>query len=904
MALLDAQFPVHKERSYASAFHGGRLSPAQLSSQLTDSGGRGGGSGETIRCDMPTPLTSSASSGSIAQTQPSASAAGLPTSSSTAELVALGLISTADATEESDPTTPVVDSAEYSSSDGGGYDPLPPIPTSSRNGSGGMVGSTNGGTAGLDATAGGGGQTSVSGGTDMSGGVVTGGPGARSTGGMGLGVRNQSLTNLAMGRSQSVSSFPSDLFAGGAGTRMTAPEAPSWGSYPANLDKAGGASSTHAFTMSPATGPIGGSGGGGTSATGASGASSRASSGLRASSAGAEGGSELSPAQFTGRGTAPRREVERGVSAWPPSLRSSQRRPVGTSVDHGGVPPGRSGGGTPSGRAMVHNRSDTDLVASFSRLGFGHGGITRWSPHMSPTASPLGAPLLEEDPLDLELEESAHEAAGGDTFATVASPRGQGHRSGISLASSASGAVARLPRHASYPSLTLSHGSYGMGDLVQGAFADLTVGDNTGGASAESAGSGAAGSGGAGTLSASSMSSGSLSGSSSRANGRVGPSGVNTGSSGASVSGVTVSTTSALSTTGSRTAGGYSPTTGTGTPATLSPGHSHSPATSAQRAFSSLRQTPPDGGRTASQGSRHRASHGAGHAGSPSTVSVSSGGAASASGGAAVHGHRPNTHAYDQGRAVMGGVDGVMMTDGRFVPSSNIYQDGPHMMFGDGFGAGGGYDNMAAGAHGMDVPWHISQDPVSLYQALLMKQSLAAAHASGMRFPNMLPVANGMGVSMMDMATLAAAAQAAAGGRSGYGGVGGAYGGHLSTGIDGHVPGGYGRRDSAPMRGSAGPRSAGMGGMEVGYVNHMGHMGEGRGGGMMGMGRGGGMYDIVEDVGDGNVYQVQFKRSTRNFLLGKNCQRDLQVSSDGGGRDSSMVNLMSGYCSRALHVEV
>lgn len=49
---------------------------------------------------------------------------------------------------------------------------------------------------------------------------------------------------------------------------------------------------------------------------------------------------------------------------------------------------------------------------------------------------------------------------------------------------------------------------------------------------------------------------------------------------------------------------------------------------------------------------------------------------------------------------------------------------------------------------------------------------------------------------------------------------------------------------------------------------------------MLGMGRGGGMYDIVEDVGDGNVYQVQFKRSTRNFLLGKTCQRDLQVSFD------------------------
>lgn len=183
----------------------------------------------------------------------------------------------------------------------------------------------------------------------------------------------------------------------------------------------------------------------------------------------------------------------------------------------------------------------------------------------------------------------------------------------------------------------------------------------------------------------------------------------------------------------------------------------------------------------------------------------------------------------------------------------------------------------------MDVPWGASQDPVSLYQALLMKQSLAAAHASGMRFPNVVPVANGMGLNMVDMATLAAAAQAASG-RGGYGGGGGGggYGGH--PGMDVH--GGYGRRDGGGQQQQQhqqqqrmGPRG-GMGGVDVGGYG-MGPMGGGgmprgamgRGGG----GGGGGMYDIVEDVGDGNVYQVQFKRSTRNFLLGKSCQRDLQV---------------------------
>ncbi|CAM9203664.1 unnamed protein product, partial [Scytosiphon promiscuus] len=135
------------------------------------------------------------------------------------------------------------------------------------------------------------------------------------------------------------------------------------------------------------------------------------------------GGADLSPPQFAGRGTAARREVmgmERSGPAPSSSAaassavaRGSQRRPKGggSSFDPRGIPSG-PGGGAPTGgggRTMVHNRSDTDLVASFSRLGFGQGGVSRWSPLMSPTASPLvGAPLLEEDPLDLELEGDTH----------------------------------------------------------------------------------------------------------------------------------------------------------------------------------------------------------------------------------------------------------------------------------------------------------------------------------------------------------------------------------------------------------------------------------------------------------------------------------------------------------------
>ena len=71
--------------------------------------------------------------------------------------------------------------------------------------------------------------------------------------------------------------------------------------------------------------------------------------------------------------------------------------------------------------------------------------------------------------------------------------------------------------------------------------------------------------------------------------------------------------------------------------------------------------------------------------------------------------------------------------------------------------------------------------------------------------------------------------------------------------------------------GMAGPMSSGVG---VGP-----RMGPGPGPQMgRGGGGGGGMYEVVEqDLGDGNVYHVQFKRSARNFLLGKTCQRDLQV---------------------------
>lgn len=836
MALLDVPYSQQRA-SYGSGLPSRRSGSAATSqgfkshllqpSQVTEAalsgtfggGADGGSAGDGSQ--MQTSLRGSTSSGSL--THPP----GIPHSGSTAELVALGLLGAGDPRDDSGG----VDRTEYNS-DIEGYDGRSSIRAS--NSSGSMVGSgsTGGGSGCVDSSPRGGGQGSVSAGGDL-GGVTN--AGTRSAGGMGVSITN--LDNMV--RSQSVSSFHSDLFAGGAAVRTNTSESPSWGSYPANLDKAGGGRVGNAFNVSPTTAPLRGT-------------TSRSSAGVRpASSGGDVSGAEPSPHQFTGRGTAPRREVERGAPNWPTGMRSSQRRPTttggggGSSFDQRGNPSGPGGGAPTSGRAMVHNRSDTDLVASFSRLGFGQGGVSRWSPLMSPTASPLvGAPLLEEDPLDLELEESAREAAGAEASMGTSSTqlsRGQRGAAAGARAEEASLGV-RLPRHASYPSLALTRGNsgHGMEDLVYGALEHLTVGDSATGSANGSGGEGSNGNGGG--LGPSGMSSSSLSGSTSgRISGRM----VNGDADGGSNSGV-LKSPAAL--------GGYS-----SSPARSS--STQSPATSTQRSTQGLRQGPPDSSRV-SQGSRHR-SH------------------PHATGGGGVGHDHPNSQSYDQGR----GADGAMMSDGRYgLPSAGMMRDSvlgspTGVMYSDvgaGYAAGGGasaggYDSMGTAGGMMDVPWGANQDPVSLYQALLMKQSLAAAHASGMRFPNMMPMTNGMGMNMMDMATIVAAAQAAqtASGR-------GPYGGSSVGGYPAMDP--YGRRDGGPHQ-RMGPR-AGVAGVDVGYGFHSGGgMSEGRMGARMGMGRGGGgMYDMVEDIGDGNVYQVQFKRSTRNFLLGKTCERDLQVT--------------------------
>ncbi|CAM9399169.1 unnamed protein product [Chrysoparadoxa australica] len=142
-------------------------------------------------------------------------------------------------------------------------------------------------------------------------------------------------------------------------------------------------------------------------------------------------------------------------------------------------------------------------------------------------------------------------------------------------------------------------------------------------------------------------------------------------------------------------------------------------------------------------------------------------------------------------------------------------------------------------------------DPWALYNALLVNQSMAAA--AGMRLPVMLP--NGMGgMNMVNMATLAAAAEAQAqqaGGRAPYGA------GYNGYNEDMHLAGGY---------------------------VHGGMPGDLRGMRANNMGMGGGLaFDPSQqphqpqDLGDGNLYTVQFKKGSRDFLLGKTCPRDLEI---------------------------
>ena len=883
MALLDLPYP-HQRASYGSGLPSRRsssattedvkahfLQPPQVTGAATQvpfggSGGFGGGNGG-VGSEMQTSLSGSASSGSLAPPP------GLPHSGSTAELVALGLLGSGDSQDDS----AGLDRKPYSG-ELGGYEGRLSIPGS--NSSGSMVGSgsTGSGSGGLEAASSGGGVQGSGAGIDAPSRAGTG-----SAGGLGMELRDHSLTNLAnMVRSQSVSSFHSNLFARGAAATTGVSESSTWGSYPANLDKAGGDRAGNAFAMSPGTAPLRGT-------------TTRGSTGIRPTSSGGDvGGAELSPPQFAGRGTAPRREVERGASTWATGMRTSQRRPTttggngGSSFDQRSVPPGPGGGVPTSGRAIVHNRSDTDLVASFSRFGFGQGSVSRWSPLMSPTASPLvGAPLLEEDPLDLELEGSTRNAAGAEAYMVSSSSQpsrgqrsvgaggGQAHETSLGV---------RLPRHASYPSLALSresNGGHGVEELVHGALEHLTVGDSATGGGGGPGGEGTNGNGTGGRgLGASSMGSGSLSGSASnRVSGRLAAAPVSGdgGGGGSGVVSMAGASTGVMNSPAALGGGGY-----TSSPARSS--STLSPATSTQRTAKGVRHGSHEGGRS-SQTPRHR----------PHTH----GGSGSSGGGGGGHDH-PNPQLYEQvrGGGMAGGVDGVMMNDGRFVPSSPaMMRDSgmgghPGIIYPDlatGYGSGGiaggsggGFDSMGGSMGGMaapggmiDAPWGANQDPVSLYQALLMKQSLAAAHASGMRFPNMMPMTNGMGINVMDMATIAAAAQtAAATGRGPYGGGGGGAGGY--PGMD-PMAGGYGRRDGGLSQ-RTGPR-AGVAGVDVGYGFPVGAgMSDGRMTMRMGMSRGGGsMYDMVENIGDGNVYQVQFKRSTRNFLLGKACERDLQV---------------------------
>ncbi|CAM9662204.1 unnamed protein product, partial [Choristocarpus tenellus] len=391
---------------------------------------------------------------------------GLPQSSSTAELVALGLIGSDTADE-----TATVGSSDYNS-DGGGYDPRSPgLPVSSS--SGGVVGIGVGTAGGLSVSTSAGLGPATNGGGGVSKVLGTG-----SAGGMGLGLKTPSLTNLAnMVRSQSVSSFHSEtsLFTDPA----TTTESPAWGSR--NHDVVGGVGgNSSAAVMSSSLGSLSGVGGSGSTGNGL-------------------GGVDLSVfGGRTGLASSSRRvsDEDHGIPSWATAAAAAvaQRRSVGSSaLANGAVPrtavPPTSG----SRRSLVYNHSDTDLVASFGRLGFGSVGGTPWSPLTSPNSSPMfgaSAPLLE-DSLHLGPGQSLDQGAsssGGGLGGGISIPQGSagggfdhftsntdspvhrmasGHvhmgiRSGIGGSNNGDSA-SRLPRHASYPSLSRVGGGGGGG---------------------------------------------------------------------------------------------------------------------------------------------------------------------------------------------------------------------------------------------------------------------------------------------------------------------------------------------------------------------------------------------------------------------------------------------------------
>ncbi|CAM9743665.1 unnamed protein product, partial [Discosporangium mesarthrocarpum] len=452
MALLETPSQSHQEvhdnfsegggqggGPWFNAYYSGHNSVRSPPMESQHNSGGGGGNGSLHRKEMPVP--SSGNGGGLAPPP------GLPHSSSTAELVALGLIGSDTADE-----TATVGSSEYNS-DGGGYDPRSPGLVVAA-GNGGVVGGTGVGTTGGLGVSTSSGLVSSLGGS--AGGVNVAGTG--SAGGMGLGLKTPSLTNLAnMVRSHSVSSFHSEnsLFTDPA----TTTESPAWGSHK-NVDTTGGTA--------------GGSGGGNPAAASTPLATPISSSlgSLPGSHGGGSGGAGVTEAElsaFAARGLAASRRVPEdehhsgGMGSWSASAAAAaamQRRPVGTSAvgGHGGLPRS-SAMPSNSRRSMVYNHSDTDLVASFSRLGFpsvgsgtgthgaGAGGTvmarslgrasggleaegalqggsgrpsSHWSPLTSPNSSPMfgtGAPLLEDSlhlgPGGHSLEQTGMGGGGG-----------------------------------------------------------------------------------------------------------------------------------------------------------------------------------------------------------------------------------------------------------------------------------------------------------------------------------------------------------------------------------------------------------------------------------------------------------------------------------------------------------
>jgi hypothetical protein len=204
----------------------------------------------------------------------------------------------------------------------------------------------------------------------------------------------------------------------------------------------------------------------------------------------------------------------------------------------------------------------------------------------------------------------------------------------------------------------------------------------------------------------------------------------------------------------------------------------------------------------------------------------------------------------------MGGYDQYDLLEQRISEATTA-----HLMQGDSMageaGLGGPYDTFDAAAEGLPgLPPHLANDPVALYNALLVNQSMSVA--MGRRFPGL--VFPGPGTGMLNMARVAAAAQThQTTSRRGHAGSssGGFDGGDGGVGTGAGPATMFHSRSMQDLRSSAAGIASPPQQQSAQASRYM-------------------PADMAEDPGDGKLYRVNFKRGTRTFLLGKDCERNLK----------------------------